>query len=292
MSYVQPWMFTINNPTDADAPKTWTGVQYLIYQLEKGEAGTEHYQGYVVFHKKKRLSALKKINNKAHWEPRGGSHEQARAYCSKEATRLMGPYEDGEPPRGQGARSDLDSIRLAIIDGATDLDIADSNFPTFCHNYRAFREYRRLKLPKRSTVTQATCIYGPTGTGKTTYVKNLLKGESVYWKPRGKWWDDYAGEKNVVMDEFYGWLEWDVLLRMLEQDTPLQVETKGGSVHFVSTHVYILSNKPYTEWYRFDGFYPQALRRRLNRIGYMGVTFKGVPSSPVWEKDGPEPYDE
>ena len=37
-------MFTINNPEDAQLPRTWEGVQYAIWQVEKGEAGTVHLQ--------------------------------------------------------------------------------------------------------------------------------------------------------------------------------------------------------------------------------------------------------
>ena len=48
------WCFTLNNPVRdepvpaTEDPKQW-GASYLVYQLEKGESGTPHYQGYLYF---------------------------------------------------------------------------------------------------------------------------------------------------------------------------------------------------------------------------------------------------
>ena len=83
------WVFTINNPTDDDDPSKWEGVKYLCYQKELGEEQTEHYQGYVLFSSNKRLSALKKLHSRAHWEPRKGTHQQAVDYCTKRLLELM-----------------------------------------------------------------------------------------------------------------------------------------------------------------------------------------------------------
>ena len=107
------WMFTLNNPTTADAPLNWD-VKYLSYQKERGEDGTEHYQGYIELHKKQRLSGVRKQFSKtSHWETRKGTQEQAIAYTQKEDTRIDGPWVKGEPhvrnANGtQGTRTDLE----------------------------------------------------------------------------------------------------------------------------------------------------------------------------------------
>lgn len=72
------WMFTINNPTNIGIPRTWQGTDYCCWQLEKGEQGTPHLQGYVAWPKPRRLSELKKVHSTAHWEPRLGDHQQAK----------------------------------------------------------------------------------------------------------------------------------------------------------------------------------------------------------------------
>lgn len=76
-------MFTLNNPDNVRLPETWSDCKYLAYQLESGINGTPHLQGYVIFLKNKGLTALKKLEPRAHWERRRGSHAEARAYCTK-----------------------------------------------------------------------------------------------------------------------------------------------------------------------------------------------------------------
>lgn len=78
------WMFTINNP-EADLEFDRLGVEYAIWQKEKGKEGTLHFQGYICFESRKRGSEVKKLApfTRAHLEPRQGTHEQAKKYCSK-----------------------------------------------------------------------------------------------------------------------------------------------------------------------------------------------------------------
>lgn len=84
------WCFTINNPrrkhgnvdSDWDRVKSWI-YNYLVMQLEVGEEGTPHIQGFVQFPVQSRLTKLKKLCKRAHWEPRRGSAYQAAHYCKK-----------------------------------------------------------------------------------------------------------------------------------------------------------------------------------------------------------------
>lgn len=67
------WCFTFNNypktaPSELENILKKECIKY-VFQEETGEEGTPHLQGYIHLKKKKRLSELKKINNKIHWEP-------------------------------------------------------------------------------------------------------------------------------------------------------------------------------------------------------------------------------
>lgn len=73
------WIFTINNPVMPmmDPPLSFNSWRYppvyAIYQLEVGEQGTPHLQGYVYFAGKRRKTAVKAafvVN--PHLEPRKG----------------------------------------------------------------------------------------------------------------------------------------------------------------------------------------------------------------------------
>lgn len=236
------WCFTLNNPQDTQIPKTWPGVSYAVWQLEKGE--TPHLQGTVKFEKNKKLSGVKKIDDKAHWEPTL-SEKGAINYCQKEETRLEGPWTIGSPP-APGKRSDLEAVQTQLDAGAALKDVYSANFAASCRYSKFFKEYKRVMTPKRNTKTICHVYFGPTKIGKSYACRTLYP--DAYWLPQGKWFDDYDGEETVIIDEFYGWLPYSHLLRILDE-TPLSVETKGGHVQFNAKLVIITSNDDPREWY-------------------------------------------
>lgn len=76
-----------------------------------------HIQGFCVFSKNMRMSALKKVHATAHWELMKGTLEQSEAYCSKAETRLEGtePKVWGlRPVNEQGRRTDLETAIDAL----------------------------------------------------------------------------------------------------------------------------------------------------------------------------------
>lgn len=87
------WCFTWNNyPIDQidQIDQTFeilkTECTWYVAQEEKGENGTIHIQGTLKLKIKQRLTALKKIESKIHWE-QTKAIKASIAYCSKEATR-------------------------------------------------------------------------------------------------------------------------------------------------------------------------------------------------------------
>jgi len=53
----------------------------------------------------KRLAAMKKLNDKAHWEPCKSMGASIK-YCMKEETRMEGPWEFGEAPVQRDSKED------------------------------------------------------------------------------------------------------------------------------------------------------------------------------------------
>lgn len=82
------WCFTFNNYNDLEYKETVdfckNSSKVYIVGKEIGENNTPHLQGYVSLVKKMRLTELKKINNKIHWEPCKGSENDNLEYCSKD----------------------------------------------------------------------------------------------------------------------------------------------------------------------------------------------------------------
>lgn len=247
------WLFTWNNPPADARPQDWEAV-YGIYQKEKGAEGTEHLQGYIILPVKKTLAYVRShMCNVAHWEPRRGTHEQAREYCSKSETRIGDTVEWGVPPR-QGKRNDLAMVQAALDEGATEVEISETFFSSWCRYHKAFREYRMLKSKGRNSEEGVTTIvlHGPPGTGKTRMAS--LIAPDAYWltAPNSStsplWWDGYQGHEAVIIDEFYGWIQHPFMLRLCDR-YPLNVQVKGGTVPFMAKTIIITSNKHPYEWW-------------------------------------------
>jgi len=116
--------FTYNNPTLSPADfqaklQAAERVRYAIFQLEEGEAGTPHYQGYVEYTSPQRFSYFHTNVTPCHCEKRRGTRAQARDYCRKEDSRKDGPWEVGQwRAGGSGSRNDLHGIVDACKTGS------------------------------------------------------------------------------------------------------------------------------------------------------------------------------
>lgn len=293
------WMCTINNPRDEQAPTTWPGVEYAAWQLEKGEQGTEHLQVYVIFEKKKRLTAVRKIQTPGHWEARIGTHEQARDYVTKADTRLRGPWYEGDEPEAkeQGKRNDLLTLKRKIDEGKSEKEIASDpeTFPVWARHHKVVARYQMLTGQQRNWPTFTQVIWGAPGLGKTRKALELA-GPDAYWLPRPAgqtaWFDAYIGQETIVIDEFYGWLPLDLLCRLLDR-YPMQVETKGGSSMVRVKRVIITSNVPPAQWYKLPIERLNALFRRLSMplgtiehmlVPYVPAQGPAAPLAPIPEE--------
>jgi len=196
---------------------------------------------------------------KPHLETRRGTRQQAKEYCEKTNSRLDGPWSIGDfSTGGQGTRNDLLLIKEKLKNNIPEKEIAEDHFPQWLRYHKAFREFRRLICPIRDWMPEVIVLIGPTGTGKSRWA--LQNTSNGYWKQRSQWWDGYENQEHVILDEFYGWLPFDVLLRICDR-YPLLVETKGGQTTFLAKKIVITSNKLPDTWYQ--NCYFQSFERRV-----------------------------
>lgn len=288
------WLFTINNPELQDYPEQWNTqhLKTILYQIEQGAEGTVHLQGYLEISSPRQLQWLKNLNPKAHWERRLGTRSQAILYCCKEDTRLVSPrvwtqeqdtWVDLSPENltsslnsvgitlttnengNSSTTSRLSKIREQLSNASSSIEeVADEEFELWVKYYRAFEKYVTMKTAPRNHEVEVHVLFGPTGTGKSKWAMDTYP--DAYWKQRSKWWDGYFKHETVIIDEYYGWLPFDLLLRLCDR-YPLLVESKGGQLQFVARTIVLTTNKSPDEWYR-DCYFP-SFERRVSKWHYL-----------------------
>lgn len=262
MSKARAYCFTVNNPTQTQI--NWPeNVKYAIYQLEQGENGTRHLQGYLELDKPTRISAIKVYLPTAHLETRKGTREQAREYCKKNDTRIDGPWEHGLwNTSGQGRRTDIERLHELLKSNTNERDIRDKEFGLWTRHYRAIERYKLLDHAiERQWKTEVYVLIDEPGTGKSRWCMEQTK--DAYWKQNSKWWCGYDGTSDVVLDDFYGWLPFSTLLNICDR-YPCKVETKGGQVNFAAKKIFITSNVHWTSWYTNEKIDIRAFKRRVS----------------------------
>lgn len=282
------WCFTVNYSRDerllADELASWwslassapasadSGVlpARAVWQLERGDAGNLHVQGWCAFSSAVRFGTVVDwLPAGAHVEPQRGSPAQARAYCAKPDSRVDAPVHDVPPgphwfgcsaDTRQGSRSDLAGavahLREAFGGGGRVLerDFAH-DFPTvWARNSRLFERAQRLfyvrpaveDLPERLIVF----IHGPTGTGKTYSALQIAEKMYRRWdicvkSESSTWFDCYTGQKCVIIDDYYSDLPYRQALTLFDtRQYPADVQNKGGWYAWRPEIVFITSNTP------------------------------------------------
>lgn len=133
--------------------KYFKDFQFLQYQLEKcPDTGRYHYQGYVIFKYKVKLSTLKNMHSTNHYDIRRGKHSDAVWYTSKDESRVEGPWKFGDDtdiPESQGQRTDLIEIKSLLDDGKEVIDIAEDYFSDYIRYNKAFDRYSEESRQKK-----------------------------------------------------------------------------------------------------------------------------------------------
>jgi len=300
MTTSRNWVFTINNPITRDLFRSTVQLKFVVGALERvSTLHYQGYLELTTSRSMTSVKSIfSDANPPPHLEKRLGTRAQAIQYVLKNyqaalliSTQLwlISPELEFVSITGtdtsiqsqlpgliifgfSGTSSDLVGLglpktsvkqRLAKVkeklqNGASELEIANEDFELYIKYGRAFSRYALLCSIPRSSKTKLIIIQGPTGSGKSFYSRNRFP--DAYWKPRSAWWDGYAGQKSVIIDEYYGWLPYDLLLR-LGDSYPLSVEVKGGTVNFNSEVIVFTTNKHPCNWYA--NVYFEAFIRRV-----------------------------
>lgn len=273
------WVFTINNWTQGDQQRliaqfgvdgTPTGkITFLIFGEETAPTtGTPHLQGYLELKTKMTGSAIKKMllipNIILIKSTPRATVEQQRVYCSKE-----GHLNEYGSPMVQGARTDLNGMRQLILDGASNLELAEANFGAYIRYGDAMNKYRHLVTECQRTWMPEIIIYwGPTGTGKSSKVYADESLDQIWsWPGNHQFYQGYHMQDIALFDDFYGSINLQYMLKLCDR-YPMVVNIKNGHCNWQPRKIYFTSNiDPRRWWANEDTAKVAAFFRRVHEKG-------------------------
>lgn len=238
---------------------------YMCYGVEIcPETKKIHYQGYVEFNEGISMAQIKKrFNDKQmHIETRRGSQSEAINYCMKD-----GDFHEHGKRSSQGERTDLKVVASSLLDGSKtieDIMIEDPN--TYCRYRNGLKDIAGLavkKLTQKFRSVEVNVLWGDAGSGKTREAIENNASHFILDMGDNVWFDGYNGEECLIIDDFYGWIKYGQLLRILDGHQ-LRLNVKGSFTYANWSKVVITSNKPPEEWYEVG--LTDALKRRLSKV--------------------------
>ncbi len=273
-----------------------SGWKYVIWQRERGEeAGRLHVQAFVVTEKTCAASVLRKEHG-GYWEVFTGPPKNGVEYCTKEETRVAGPYELGElPAMGRPGGALTAAVAKLKADPWKGLkQVRDEEPEAFVRNHTGLLKLAEgwtvHREDRKVTVLVAT---GHTGCGKSYWAKHFMPKDTFkLTKGRGSgaipWFTGYEGERCLHLEEYTGWISWEELKSVLE-GYPQTMETKGWHVKANWDYVLITSNMLPHEWHPHHRVDFAQLERRIHG-SWIGVR-KWNEQDPLqsWNEKGSPP---
>ena len=264
------WMLRISrdnpNPDDTSTRRMMTPedvfsclekANFVVFQLEEGaKTGYDHYQCFVQYESPTRLSSIRKGFTShgftaQYIAPRQFSVSSCLAYCSKESTRIEGPWNKGE---AQLPATDSKTLLLEaenqLAEGSTTVDSLLLNPETrgaarrHLNYLRAIEEASlrdRWSKTDRSVTTHF--LYGPPRTGKTWGLTHERYSYGDFYSVTD-WthpWDSYNQQRVLILDEFEGQPDFHLLCQILE-GYPLELSARYSNRWAAWDTVWIVSN--------------------------------------------------
>lgn len=233
---------------------TYPPLTYMCFGREHGQpTGNRHYQTFCHYsdpvakeHVVADLLVIFKVH--AHVEPSNGTILENKIYCGFADYNKDGKHKPKNPtftefgvePK-QGERNDINEAARLIYEGESMQTVA-LQCPTVMIKYprglQVLKQFTNCQRRDPSTPTLVYWLYGKTGLGKSRTAWKAFP--EAYSCPKSKWWDGYAGQKVVILDDLRSTtFPFDFLLNLLDR-YPLQVEFKGGVVEMV-TKIFVIT---------------------------------------------------
>ena len=89
------YAFTVNLNREIRplVPSKWKDCKFVVWQMElTPSTGQPHFQGYVEFTRPRSLASVRRLTGGGFFSVAKGTREENVKYCSKEDTRVEGPF--------------------------------------------------------------------------------------------------------------------------------------------------------------------------------------------------------
>lgn len=242
----------------------------------------EHLQGYIVFKDGKTFRSCKKTlcGDKTYVTAANGDAAANKKYCSKGSN----VFESGTMPQKRGAAGGLSTqerwAAARDIGKTGDFKRLCEEFPQIgIQHLNKFRAMQTLYAPEVKDLDKIENFWyqGAPGTGKSYAARRhpkIISGEwKCFVKPPTKWWDTYAGEELVVIDEIErSAVYMGHFLKIWGDPYACIVQSKGSSMKIRPLCIIITSNYTPEEIWGHDTMMIKAIHRR-----YKMKVFHGTP---------------
>lgn len=195
---------------------------------------------------------------------------RAQKRAATKFTLVSGESPSHSSSDGRGARSDLDRVK-EWIEGQDPKHLCykllQQRFPE--HDLARPAWLKRMLCayaPQRDEATVGIFVWGDTGVGKSTALKQMVP--DAYWLPLAdggqQWFDDYDLEEDMIIDEYFPKAFSEMVLKRMMDHQPWSVQVKHGHLPFVSKRVIFCSNFSFDECFPGGTVSGDAVRRRFS----------------------------
>ncbi len=170
-----------------------TRIRGILGQQEETKTDKLHWQCYVEFKKKIYATGVQKIFPPGQWynKPANAGKDKNVVYCSKSKSK-KGPYFELGDFAVAGKSTKLQGIQVRVLDGATERELWNEDFPTMVIHHRGIRRgiamlqthddvamFEKDKFPwteeHKLDWSKTIILWGESGIGKTQWALSLFK---------------------------------------------------------------------------------------------------------------------
>lgn len=253
------------------------GPEIVVVSQEKHKSGDLHLHAWCEWTKPKNVKRADFFDYKG-FHCNIGSTKKKK--CNTRANALKYILKSDEEPWSFGI--DLEAWKAAekkhrsmigemLITGKKTVREIVAEYPAEIYNldkllrnvnlYKVLNKEVPMMIPRKNY-----WIVGDPGVGKSYAVRSIYNMDELFMKSANKWWDGYAGQNAVLLDDLgpeHKMLSY--YIKIWADNYSFNAEIKGGMIVPYYTSLYVTSNyKPYEIWKEdSDAVLVSAIERRF-----------------------------